>query len=209
VVSSCTPDSVLSVICLVVCTTAPSAHASRRDDAAATGPNPKVCPLGPHSSGTPTRGSRHLARLPCSQLDIHLAVVVSDDAGRLLPHRFAPHPRRQSHGCPRGRVFFLLQLSSLNPSRSDARTGLKALTCCFVRQPRPMPLPRKSLSPNHPGNPSPWPRKHRAGSREVPLTQTKTPGTATDHLLATPASEPPGNRTLNPQLKRLLLCQLS
>ncbi len=50
-----------------------------------------------------------------------------------------------------------------------------------------------------------WPELtpgRRVGKFLYPLA-----GTATDHLPA--LHEPPGNRTLNPQLKRLLLCQLS
>ena len=43
-------------------------------------------------SGQPWRS----AHLPCTRLDVHLAAVVSNDAGRLLPCRFAPYPFKAS-----------------------------------------------------------------------------------------------------------------
>lgn len=103
-------------------------------------------------------------------------------------------PSRRSHlrrwwaftppvrSCPtvRGRTCFLLQLSS------RVNYLARALTCCFVRQ----PCPAVGLS-------------RESGS------SSRARGRASDGSFACRTGEAAGNRTLNPQLKRLLLCQLS
>ena len=87
----------------------------------------------------------------------------------------------------RERTCSLLQLSS----RVDC--SARALTCCFVRQP--------CFSP-----------RQETGSREVPLILrlcVLRRSAQDERRIACLPSEAAGNRTLNPQLKRLLLCQLS
>lgn|GEM_PF-4191793 len=66
------------------------------------------------------------AHLPCSRLDIHLAAVISADAGGLLPHRFAPDRKGRPQGLPLRREYFLLQLSSdrQRAARKRERMGL-------------------------------------------------------------------------------------
>ena len=124
--------------------------------------------------------ARHRSHPPCSQLDIHPAAIVSNDAGGLLPHRFILRPLLP---CPavnggtgiRGEGCFLLQLSS----------RLRAPSLAVSRGNR-VQEDRES------GSSSRWYERRIACLFETLVS-----------------SEATGNRTLNPQLKRLLLCQLS
>lgn len=139
--------------------------------------------------GNQLRGCTSQSHPPCSQLDIHLAAAVACDAGALLPHRFSHHPHPalpRETGEGKGGGWFPFCCScrhapSAFPSpalRGRVEWGARALTCRFVRQPCPA-----------------FPRDRESGSSSRSSGEER----ATDCLLAA-ASEPPGNRTLNPQL---------
>ncbi len=155
---SCTPDSVPSVICLAADAAATPARLAPAG-IAATGPNPPL-PAEP-------------AHLPCSRLDIHLAAVVANDAGRLLPHRFTPDRRASSRPYPSAGI----------------------LSVAVVVTP-PLPMRRPDLLFHQATCPDLHPGRESGSSSTLFRA-------ATDHLPAA-LGEPPGNRTLNPQLNLLL-----
>lgn len=101
----------------------------------------------------PNRLAAGLAHSPCSQLHARLAGDIAASAGRLLPHRFSPDPHRPKP-TPGGNSF------CCGCSRLTLQSG--APTCCFVGQPS---------------------ARKRSGSREVPLTHSRTPATVAQSLI--------------------------
>ena len=103
--------------------------------------------------------------------------------------------------CLRRQTCSLLQLSSTSPLLAPSRSrnkGEVALTCCFVRQPCPLSARKQTEEPGVGKFLSAWLKRERriAYLPACEMNRTKE-------------NESAGNRTLNPQLKRLLLCQLS
>lgn len=195
-----------------------AAFATTRDGSSGKQPYPRFCFI------------RHLSRQPCGEPHVTLMAAIALQSvtrlrhrrcdgnrplARVDPTRLAPSwTFTQPPQLPATLVGFyptfalltlrfrsertcsLLQLSSRSFTCSSpvedggGWVGVRALTCCFVRQPCSFPL--SGL---------------RTGSREVPLDPIRDERRTACLRLA--SSEAAGNRTLNPQLKRLLLCQLS